>query len=159
MIKSLKYNGILDLAPILADHLADFWKSAGTDVDMVIPVPLSEKRQAERGFNQSALIAKAFSKKTGIPFRSDVLKKTVHTPTQVGLNADQRRENLSGVFAAEDILVCEQRILLLDDVMTTGSTFAECSAVLLDAGAKSVNCLSAATASAEHGNQEFLNTL
>ncbi len=159
MIKSLKYNGMLDLAPILADHLAEFWKSAGTDVDMVIPVPLSEKRQAERGFNQSALIAKAFSKKTGIPFRSDVLKKTVHTPTQVGLNADQRRENLSGVFAAEDMFVKGQRILLIDDVMTTGSTFAECSAVLLDAGAKTVNCLSAATASAEPGNQKMLNTL
>ena len=158
MIKSLKYSGMLGIAPILAGYLADFWKRIGKDADIVVPVPLSGERLAQRGFNQSALIAGDFSKKTGIPFRPNALAKIVHTPTQVGLNAEQRRENLSGAFAAEDILVRGQRVLLLDDVMTTGSTFAECSAVLLDAGAKSVNCLSAATTSTETGTHKMLDT-
>ena len=85
--------------------------------------------------------------------------KIRHTAQQVGLNAEERRENLSGAFAAEKVMVQGKRILLLDDVMTTGSTFAECSAVLLDAGAGSVNCLSVATASEVHGSQDMLNSI
>ena len=157
MIKKLKYNGSLSLVPILAQELADFWKDLGWEVDLLIPVPLSEQRKAQRGFNQSELIGKAFAKKTGIPVRSGALMKIRHTAQQVGLNADQRRENLNGAFAAEKAFVEGKRILLLDDVMTTGSTFAECSSVLLDAGAGSVQCLSVATTSADHGSQIMLN--
>ena len=85
--------------------------------------------------------------------------KIRHTAQQVGLNAEERRENLSGAFAAEEVMVRGKQILLLDDVMTTGSTFAECSAVLLEAGAGSVICLSVATTSEDHGSQDVLNSV
>ena len=146
MIKKLKYNNCLGLVPILSDLLLDFRGGPDWEVDLMLPVPLSDKRKAERGFNQSELIAKAFAKKAGIPFTARALMKIRHTAQQVGLNADERKENLTGAFAAESVLVKGKRLLLLDDVMTTGSTFSECSGVLLAAGARSVDCISVATA-------------
>ena len=115
------------------------------------PVPLSEKRRAQRGFNQSELIGARFSGRTGIPMDPNALMKVRHTKDQVGLNAEERRKNLLGSFAAEENLVRGKRVLLLDDVMTTGSTFAECTSALLAAGADSVNCISAATTAAGTG--------
>lgn len=159
LIKKLKYEGCLDLVPILSNLLYDFWKELGWDADLIIPVPLSEKRRAQRGFNQSEMIGRSFSKKVGIPIKPGALMKIRHTAQQVGLNAEERRENLSGAFAAEKVMVQGKRILLLDDVMTTGSTFAECSAVLLDAGAGSVVCLSVATTSDDHGSPNMLNSV
>ncbi len=159
MIKALKYKGCFSLVPILTELLTDFWPDLQWEADLIVPVPLSEKRRAERGFNQSELIGKSFSRETGIPTDPRALMKIRHTAQQVGLNAAERMSNLSGAFAAEPILVRGKRILLLDDVMTTGSTFAECSAVLLDAGAVSVNCLSVATASIDHGSPVMLNTI
>lgn len=159
MIKVLKYNGSLGLVPILAGLLSDFWPDLNWDADLIIPVPLSEKRRAHRGFNQSELIAGAFGSRIGIPIEARALAKVRHTAQQVGLNADERRENLHGAFAAEKGLVQGRRVLLLDDVMTTGTTFAECSAVLLDAGAASVHCISVATAALGHGPQSMLNTV
>ena len=159
MIKKLKYDGCLELVPILSDLLYGFWKELGWEADLIVPVPLSEKRRAQRGFNQSEMIGRSFAKKTGIPIGPGALMKIRHTAQQVGLNAEERRENLSGAFAAEEVMVKGKRILLLDDVMTTGSTFAECSAVLLKAGAGSVKCLSVATASEDHGSQDMLNSV
>lgn len=145
MIKKLKFSGMLSLAPILAGFLTDFWNELDWDVDLVVPVPLSRKRFSQRGFNQSELIARKFSKNTGIPCEPGALMKKLDTPEQVGLSAEERRKNLNGAFAAERVLVKNKRILLLDDVMTTGSTFAECTAALLAENAESVYCLSAAT--------------
>ena len=157
MIKSLKYNGNLSLVPLLADLLSEFWMNLNWDIDIVIPVPLSQERRAQRGFNQSEMIAKAFAGRTGLKADPRALMKIRHTAQQVGLSAEQRQENLHNAFAAENILIRGKRILLLDDVMTTGSTFAECSAVLLDGGARSVNCLSIATVSTASGVQNMLN--
>ena len=159
MIKSLKYSGCLSLVPVLADLLADFWNGLSWEADLAVPVPLSAERRAERGFNQSELLGRAFARRTGIPFLSGALVKIRHTPSQVGLSAEKRRENLRGAFAADGALVSGKRVLLLDDVMTTGSTFAECSRVLLDEGSGPVFCLSVATAALEAGTQKTLNDL
>lgn len=152
MIQKLKYKKMLDLVPILAKLLTDFWPELNWQIDMVVPVPLAKQRRTRRGFNQSEKIAADFTRNTGLPHEPRALMKQRETAQQVGLDAAQRRLNLSGAFAAEPSLVRGKRILLLDDVMTTGSTFAECSAVLLEAGAKSVKCLSVATTRIDHGN-------
>ena len=159
MIRELKYKGAMGLIPILADLLYDFWPELHWDTDVIIPVPLSDKRKGQRGFNQSEMIGRAFARKAGIVFDPRALAKIRHTAQQVGLKADERRRNLNGAFAAERLLVQGKRILLLDDVMTTGSTFSECSAVLLDAGAVSVHCLSVTTTSTEDETQAILNTV
>ena len=157
MIKALKYDGTISLVPELAKRLADFWQELQWEIDLTVPVPLSRERQAQRGFNQSDLIARAFCGKTGLDCDPRALMKLHETLRQVGLSAGERRRNLSGAFAAEPSLVREKRILLIDDVMTTGSTFAECSAALLEAGARSVMCLSVATTPVDHGKQKLLN--
>ena len=157
MIKSLKYKGSLGLVPILSKLLSDFWEEIKWNVDVIIPVPLSYKRKAERGFNQSEMIAVNFAKRSGIPCVPKALMKQRDTLQQVGLNAEERKENLYGAFAAEPKLIKGKRILLLDDVMTTGSTFAECSSVLLDNGAASVYCLSVATTPIDHRKHKMLD--
>lgn len=154
MIKKLKYGGTLSLAPILSKLLCDYWEGLDWSADLIIPVPLSRKRLSQRGFNQSELIARRFGKTVGIPCEAGAMMKLRDTRQQVGLTADERKANLSGAFAAEPSYIKGKRILLLDDVMTTGSTFAECSAVLLDAGAKTVKCLSVAT-TADHGKHKM----
>ena len=157
MIRKLKYHNAMDLAPILAQLLADYWKKIQWEADVVIPIPLSEKRRMQRGYNQSELIAKDFGITVGIPCDTRALMKQQDTPHQVGLSAEERQANLKGAFAAEPKLVRGKRILLLDDVMTTGSTFSECSDVLLKTGAKSVYCLSVATTPIDHGKQKMLD--
>ena len=137
MIKKLKFGGMMGLAPILSGLLTEYWKSLDWETDLIVPVPLS----------------------VGVPCKPGALMKQRETKQQVGLNAEERRINLSGSFAAEKSFIKDKRILLLDDVMTTGSTFSECSAVLLDTGAKSVRCLSVATTSEDHGKQKMSDAL
>ncbi len=158
LIRDLKYNGNLEISSVLGMMLAEFWPSLGRNVDLILPVPLSDSRVRQRGFNQSERIAKDLSRRIGIPCRPRALQKTRETKTQVGLNMEERRENLYGAFAAEPCLVRGLDVLLIDDVMTTGSTFSECSGVLLDAGARSVICLSAATAALRYGINRAVDT-
>jgi ComF family protein len=112
--------------------------------DWVVPVPLHASRQRERGFNQAELLAQF-----AVPDKSKILPALVRriraTPQQVGLDAATRRTNLLGAFAAvEPELTQGKRIVLVDDVMTTGSTLQQCAVVLLDAGAASVSAVTLA---------------
>ena len=111
-----------------------------------MPVPLSRKGLRERGFNQSLLLAKTVSAGTTIPLVFDGLLKTKETPPQIGLNAKERAANLKGAFRVEGKFT-GMRILLIDDVMTTGATANECSKQLLKAGAADVVVLTLARAS------------
>lgn len=158
MIRKLKFNGILGLVPVLSKLLSDFFLPLSWNVDLIVPVPLSRKGMAQRGFNQSELIAAAFAESCKIPCDSRALMKLRETKQQVGLDAEERQKNLKGAFAAEPVLVREKQVLLLDDVMTTGSTFSECTDALLDAGARSVKCLSVATTLTDRGKAKTLHT-
>lgn len=113
--------------------------------DLVIPVPLHIKRLRERGFNQSLLLAKAIGKRRGIPVDPFTLKRSKWTEPQVNLSKRDRKMNVKGAF---DIYkdVGGKRILLVDDVYTTGATVSECSKVLKKNGAKEVCILTLARA-------------
>jgi len=113
--------------------------------DAIVPVPLTAKGLKQRGFNQSLLIARVVSKKTGTPLNIDTLLKIRETPPQVGLSASERHKNLAGAFTAKGHLK-GSRILLVDDVVTTGATAAACSKALLKAGAQEVIVLAIARA-------------
>lgn len=119
------------------------------DADIVIPVPMTKRSLLRRGFNQSALIAREISKWKGMPLDIDCLQKTKETAPQVGLRAEERMKNLRGAFSVSDDLR-GKKVLLVDDVMTTGTTLRECSKALLKAGAESVACLVIARTSLEH---------
>lgn len=110
--------------------------------DMVIPVPLHRSRQHERGYNQAELLARAFARLQGLPLRADVLERTRATEAQTRLTAGERRRNVAGAFALRSpalaATVSGRRILLLDDVTTTGSTLNAAAEPLRAAGAASV---------------------
>lgn len=144
-IKALKYSKRIPFASYFAAFLYDILVHEDWNIDLITAVPLYKDRLAERGFNQSGKIAESLSKKVSIPYNSSALQKISDTKTQVGLGREERLENLKSAFVAEPIFVIGKRILLIDDVMTTGSTFNECSQTLLKAGASNVFCLSIAT--------------
>ena len=126
-----------DLAKILLFHLQDFLKKINPEI--VIPVPLHIKRLRERGYNQCLLLAQRIAKYLKIPYEKTVLKKIKPTLPQVGLSQIQRRKNVKGSFTVtHPFLIKEKRILLIDDVFTTGSTVNECAKVLHKAGANGV---------------------
>ena len=106
--------------------------------DYIVPVPISRERQKQRGYNQSALLAKALSEKTGIPY-AEKLIKVKDNRVQHRLTAKEREQNVRGVYSAEDCTGL--RILLIDDIVTTGATARECARVLYRAGAIDVGVL------------------
>lgn len=119
--------------------------------DVLTWVPVSRLRRMKRGFDQVELLAKATAQQLGIE-AVPCLKKIRHTPPQSGLRtAAQRRANVLGAYMVTDPeIVQNKRILLLDDIITTGATVSECARMLLLAGAKDVRCAAMAVASHEH---------
>jgi competence protein ComFC len=114
--------------------------------DVVVPVPLHPARERERGFNQAALLAELLSKSTAVPLRP-VLERIRYTTTQTAYDRAERIENLRGAFRLrKNRDVRDLRVLLIDDVLTTGSTLSECARVLKAAGAISVHAATAARA-------------
>ena len=141
-IHFFKFQRIRRLRRPLGDLLLSFDMSG---IDALVPVPLSFRGLRERGFNQSLLLAKSLSDKTRVPVIMDGILKKKDTPAQIGLSKKERGLNLKGSFTAERNF-SGMRLLLLDDVMTTGSTANECSKVLLRADAKEVLVLTLARA-------------
>jgi len=107
--------------------------------DMVLPVPLYKKRLRERGFNQSALLGKYVAKRLGRPLNLYSLIRNRDTRPQVGLSAKERKKNIRNAFEIrEQGVIKGRRVLLIDDVFTTGATARECSKVLRKAGAQEI---------------------
>jgi ComF family protein len=134
MIHRLKYDGGLYLAPWFADQitLPEFWQ-----IDCIVPVPLHKRREHSRGYNQSAVLGAALAKKYGIPMTPELLVRVKNTPTQTNLSRTQRRKNIRGAFRAGG-RPAGKSILLIDDVMTTGTTLSACAQTLKRAGANRV---------------------
>jgi ComF family protein len=118
----------------------------GRHFDAIVPVPLHPARERERGFNQAALLAELLSKRAGIPLRNALLRVR-YTTTQTAYDRQERMENLKDAFCLrKNADVRGSRMLLVDDVLTTGSTLSECARVLKDGGALSVHAATAARA-------------
>lgn len=151
LIHKLKYQRRIEYAPLLALQMARLYAASAaagrSPADIIIPVPLHSTRFRDRGFNQSSLLARQFSKINNIPVSETALKRIKSTPSQTRLKRRLRRKNVAGAFACKNAdAICGKRILLIDDVYTTGSTLNECARVLKEAGAGSVECLAYARA-------------
>lgn len=145
-IHRLKYQRDVALGEVLAQYLIRCFERQDWNVDLVIPVPLALDRYAERGYNQASLLAKPFAWRVGLPYAAGALRRVRETRSQVGLNAQERRYNVFGAFSANAEFVKDKRVLVVDDVATTGSTLDACAWALLEAGAIQVYCLTLAQA-------------
>lgn len=138
-IHALKYEGQRRYAAVLAEIAASAFSTLPRP-DAVVPVPLHLARERERGFNQSALVARRLTAGSDIPVMTGWLVRTRDTPPQVGRDLAARRANVDGAFGCPDpAMVRGQRIVILDDVATTGATLDACAAALKAAGAISVH--------------------
>ena len=154
LIYQLKYNGKRYLAQIFASRMAMLYISNYYNCDFALAVPMSEQRLKVRKYNQAQLLAESLCEKVGIPHESDLLLKVVETARQTGLSASVRRQNLKGTFKiADKSRVKGKRILLVDDVMTTGATVECISELLIKNGAKEVLVLT--VASVNHDGEHF----
>jgi len=147
----LKYRRDVGLGDSLAAQMADFVRGLGWPIEMVTPIPLSESRRRERGYNQVALIAHPLSLALGLGYAPRALVRWKNTHSQVGLTREQRRENVRGVFRADSAQIRGKTVLLMDDVATTGSTLVAGAEALLEGGASQVYALTVARALARHG--------
>lgn len=144
LVLDLKHRDRLDLARVALPLLA----GAGSDLldaaDLVLAVPLHWRRRLRRRANQSAELARALAARTGLPFHAGLLVRRKATPSQGGLGRGGRRRNVQGAFAVPERarpVLAGRRILLIDDVFTTGATGEACARSLLAAGARAVDLL------------------
>lgn len=121
LVQNFKYNGNLYLADIFCDYFLEIFFSNFADTDIITFVPTTKKSLTKRGYNQSEILADRLSKKINLPVVSTAIK-TKETNRQVTLNYHERKENLIGVFKFDKVDIKGKNILLIDDVLTTGST-------------------------------------
>lgn len=147
-LRRFKYHGGTWLLDNLSGWLLALWRTCPPEAraaDYITPVPLYPRRERERGYNQAALLGEQLAVHVGIPFRNRVLRRTRSTDTQTRLTAAQRVHNVKGVFSVpRPRRVRGARIVLVDDVMTTGATVNECARALMAAGAAAVMVLTVA---------------
>ena len=138
LVHRLKYDNFRAVAPDMARLLADLLNPGRMEGVIIAPVPLHPRRERVRGYNQSELLAREVGRETGLAVRPGIVRRVRNTPPQVSIeNYEERRSNIEGSFACPAGLDGES-VLLIDDVVTTGSTMSACAAALKAAGARSV---------------------
>jgi ComF family protein len=138
LIRGLKFDGRLSHARLLGDLFADRLALRGEPwPDYIVPVPLHPQRLRERGFNQALELARAAAQRFRIPLATEGLRRIRRTTPQIQLDARQRRTNLLGAFAPGR-LPTGSRVAIMDDVITTASTVAECAQILRASGATDI---------------------
>ncbi len=137
-IHRFKYERLAGLAEPFGALLADYWRAAQLTADWLIPVPLHPSRERDRGYNQSELLARQLARQVNVPLSGKGLRRTRATAVQMTLNAAERRQNVAGAFECVEVRVRGARVVIIDDVGTTGATLDACAQAVLKAGAVSV---------------------
>jgi ComF family protein len=144
LVHALKYGDRLDLAPMMGRWLAHAGHEILSEADALVPVPLHWRRGWARRFNQSAMLAASISTVSSVPVASTVLRRVKATAQQVGLSRTERAANIQGAFrvpAEQRAAVRGRRLVVVDDVLTSGATVEGCAKALLRAGAANVDVL------------------
>jgi ComF family protein len=144
IVHALKYRDTMEAGLLMARLMARAGQPLIGEADVIIPVPLHRFRLWGRRFNQAAFLSQQISRQFGKAYRSDVLKRNRATRSQVGLSSDERRKNVAKVFQVMPEAVghiAGRRVLLVDDVLTTGATAGSCAAVMKKSGAAHVDVL------------------
>jgi ComF family protein len=144
LVHALKYGDRLDLAPMMGRWMANAGRELTREADLLVPVPLHWRRQWARRFNQSALLADVIAKASGLKVAHRALRRLKATPQQVGLARTERAVNVRGAFGVPKGRRREvegRRLILVDDVLTSGATLEACTKALERAGAVHVDVL------------------
>lgn len=144
-VHALKYEGLRSMGQSLGARLAAVLAQTDWQIDAILPVPLHSTRLRERGYNQSQLLAEALSEISGIAMVEGALNRARHTPHQVGLSQQERLANVKDAFVATAD-VSQRRVLIVDDVCTTGSTLIACAESVLMHGAQAVYAMTVSMA-------------
>ena len=143
IVHALKYEGWSTVARDLADRMSRLaWpRDVVEERTLLVPVPLASARKRQRGYNQSALIARELGKKWRVPVREDVVGRTRETKTQTRLTAEERRANVAGSFSIAGNVeeIAGAHVVIVDDVVTTAATLNSCAKVLYEAGARIIS--------------------
>lgn len=145
LIHALKYYDRHEVAAMMAQAMSRAGHELLDDAHMVIPVPLFPFRLWQRRFNQAASLARQIADHAGIDYRADILQRSRSTKQQVGLKGRERRDNVKAAFIVDENNADKlygAKVVLVDDVITTGATVGACSKVLLNAGCEQVDVLS-----------------
>jgi ComF family protein len=144
LVHGLKYGDRLELAPMMGRWVSHAGRELLAEADALVPVPLHWRRLWARRFNQSAMLAAAISAESGVPIAAAALKRVKPTVQQVGLSRSERAQNVQGAFRVSPEgkpAVVGRRLVLVDDVLTSGATVDGCARALLRAGAANVDVL------------------
>ena len=141
-----KYRGLTALVAPLGELMVAYWTDHPMLADVVVPVPLHMARLRDRGYNQAALLARVLVDRTMLSVDEHSLVRHRPTPPQVGLDVEQRKENVLGAFRCQGDALARRRVLLIDDVCTTGATLDACAVALKEGGAQTVRALTVARA-------------
>jgi ComF family protein len=148
IIHQMKYHGYRKLSIDLGERLVGQYRSVldSFAVDLIIPIPLDYFREWKRGFNQAALLSDIIGERLNLPVAGQLLRKIRRTKDQTKLDPVEREENMRGAFGADSDMLTGKRILLVDDVVTTGATLREARRALNESGAEAVLALTVAAA-------------
>ena len=144
LVHALKYQDRTDLAPAIGRWMARAGHELLDDADVLVPVPLHWKRGWSRRYNQSGALARVIERQTGVKLNSEALQRVRPTQQQIGLSRKERASNVQGAFkvaADRQSLIHGRRVVLIDDVLTSGATVDACARALLRAKAASVDVL------------------
>jgi ComF family protein len=144
LVHALKYQDRTDLAPAMGRWMARAGRELLAEADVLVPVPLHWKRGWSRRYNQSGALARVIERQTGVKLSSEALRRVRPTQQQIGLSRKERASNVQGAFkvaADRQDLIHGRRVVLIDDVLTSGATVDACARALLRAKAASVDVL------------------
>lgn len=141
-VHALKYRGHAAAGRRMGQLMGAHARTLGFEADLVTAVPLLGRRRRVRGYNQSETLGRGVAAALALPFDGRALRRTRASPPQArAATPEERRRNVEGAFCADAARVAQRRVLLVDDVATTGATLDACARALKDAGAREVWCL------------------
>lgn len=153
-VHKFKYRGVTALAEPLGRLMTEYWSSRPMPVDVLVPVPLHKNRLRERGFNQAALLAHQLSKQAYLGVDGQTLVRRRATASQIDLDTEERKKNVHDAFQCTTSALANRRVLLIDDVCTTGATLEACAVALEDGGTRCVQALTLARARSQSNSIE-----
>jgi len=143
-IQQLKYHNDLGIGRYLSEFILKTYQRTTWDAEIIVPIPIGETKREQRGYNQAERLAKPLAEKLGLEYRPEVLIRIHERYSQVGLNVDERRANVRDAFMARSKYVKGKKVLLVDDVFTSGATMEAASREIIQAGANKVWCITLA---------------